>query len=157
MNRRHPSTARSCANSTESLPNCATTIIYVSHFLDDVISLADDVTILRGGQVVGQVKAAETTADELLTSMLGQRLESVFPHRPRGNKGAAQTVLEVRGLSQSKRLRDITFDIKQGEVVGLAGLVGSGRTEVARSIFGIDKYDAGTVAVAGNPLKWGGS
>jgi ABC-type sugar transport system ATPase subunit len=129
------------------------TIIYVSHFLDDVIALADNVTILRSGQIVDQVKATETTTDELLRSMLGQRLESVFPQRNRGGKANRPPALDVRDLSQGNTLRHITLDIRHGEIVGLAGLVGSGRTELARVIFGVDTYDHGEVAVNGEKLR----
>lgn len=128
------------------------TIIYVSHFLDDVIALADDISILRGGQIVGHVPAADTTPDQLLRSMLGQRLDTVFPQRERGNKEHAPRALTVRGLSQKHTLSGIDLDIREGEIVGLAGLVGSGRTELARAIFGIDRYDTGQVEVAGTPL-----
>lgn len=128
------------------------TIIYVSHFLDDVISLADDVTILRSGRAVGHVKANETTPVKLLRSMLGQRLDSVFPQRARGGK-TTDRALEVRHLCQGDTLKDISLDVRRGEIVGLAGLVGSGRTELARSIFGVDKYDSGEVAIYGAPLR----
>ncbi|MCU1477555.1 MAG: transporter related protein [Subtercola sp.] len=128
------------------------TIIYVSHFLDDVISLADDITILRGGQLVGNVKAKDTNPDLLLSSMLGQRLESVFPDRNRGGKRDAKA-LEVRNLSQGATLNDVSIDVRRGEIVGLSGLVGSGRTELARAIFGVDTYDAGTVEINGVSLR----
>ncbi|MFE6904500.1 sugar ABC transporter ATP-binding protein [Streptomyces sp. NPDC057717] len=129
------------------------TIIYVSHFLDDVVSLADDVTILRSGQTVGTVKATETTPDQLLRAMLGQRLTSVFPQRHRGGKADRPRALNVRDLSQAGTLKDIDLDVRRGEIVGLAGLVGSGRTELARSIFGIDGYDEGEVSVYDTPLR----
>lgn len=130
------------------------TIIYVSHFLDDVVELADDVTVLRGGQLVGQVKARDTNTDDLLRLMLGAKPESVFPPRPEGRK-ASTTMLSVRNLSRGTLLRNIDIEVRRGEVVGLAGLVGSGRTELARAIFGIDRYDSGTVEVGGRSVKPG--
>jgi ABC-type sugar transport system ATPase subunit len=131
------------------------TIIYVSHFLDDVVALADDVTVLRSGRVVDRVRASETTPEQLLRSMLGQQLETAFPQRARGGKTSDPPALEVRGLSQGDALRGISVDVRRGEIVGLAGLVGSGRTELARCIFGIDGYDEGAVAVHGEPLRRG--
>lgn len=130
------------------------TIFYVSHFLDDVISLADDVTILRSGQLVGQVKAKDTSPDELLGQMLGAKPESVFPQRKRGGKTGAPT-LEVEGLTSGTLLRGIDLEVRPGEVVGLAGLVGSGRTELARAVFGVDRFDDGQVRVSGKPLPRG--
>jgi ABC-type sugar transport system ATPase subunit len=129
------------------------TIIYVSHFLDDVVSLADHVTILRSGQVVDTVKATDTTPDQLLRAMLGQRLTSVFPQRKRGGKSDRPRALDVRGLSRADTLKDIDLDVRRGEIVGLAGLVGSGRTELARSIFGVDGYDEGEVSVYDTQLR----
>lgn len=129
------------------------TIVYVSHFLDDVVSLADDVTILRSGQLVGQVKANETTPDDLLLKMLGQKLETVFPHRAGGRIETTDRALDVRGLTQGTLLKDISIHVKKGEIVGLAGLVGSGRSELARCIFGVDKYDEGDVYVEDQRIR----
>jgi rhamnose transport system ATP-binding protein len=127
------------------------TVIYVSHILADVLALADTVTVLKDGRHVETVPARERTVDSLVTAMLGRSLELVFP--PRVPPPAdAPVVLSVRGLSRPPAFEDVSFDVRAGEIVGLAGLVGSGRTEITRAIFGADPAE-GTVEVAGRRLR----
>jgi ABC-type sugar transport system ATPase subunit len=128
-----------------------TTIVFVSHFLDEVLSIADDVTVLRDGRLVQTTAAAGQTAASLVTAMLGRSMERTFPpkHPPPVD---AEVTLAVDGLSTKGFLRDISFEIRAGEIVGLAGLVGSGRSEVARAIFGADPTSGGKLRIGGREV-----
>lgn len=127
------------------------TIVYVSHFLREVLSVADTITVLRNGQVVQTTPAVEQSPDSLVTAMLGRAASLTFPERVR-SEPAAPTVLAVHGLTRRGAFEDISFGVKAGEIVGLTGLVGSGRSEVARAIFGADRHDSGTIELLGNSL-----
>src|SRR5215471_1861314 len=117
------------------------TIIYVSHFLDEVLDLADTVTVLRSGRLVRTAPAAAETEDSLVAGMFGAAAEA--EHFEKTQLSTAPVVLEVSGLHREGVLRDISLQIRAGEIVGLAGLVGSGRSELARAIAGADPVDRG--------------
>jgi simple sugar transport system ATP-binding protein/ribose transport system ATP-binding protein len=125
-----------------------TTIVFVSHFLEEVLGLADTVTILRDGKLVRTAAAAAETRDTLIESMLGRSLDRVFPEKvvPPSD---ARIVLSVRGLTQRKVVRDVSLNVAAGEIVALAGLIGSGRSETAHAIFGASRADKGEVIVDG--------
>ena len=124
-------------------------IIYISHRLREIFELADEVTILKDGRYVGTHTVADVTMDDLVKMMIGRDLKDVFPKRdvPPGD-----VLLEVSNLSQTKLLRDISFQLRAGEIVGFAGIVGSGRTELARAIFGADPC-AGEMRIAGQKYR----
>jgi ABC-type sugar transport system ATPase subunit len=124
------------------------TIVYVSHFLPEVLALADTVTVLRDGRLVRTSPAAEETPERLVSAMLGRALDLTFPEKT-PPPADAPVVLSVRGLSLPPLVRDVTFDLRAGEIVGLAGLIGSGRSEVARAIFGAEKASAGDLTLDG--------
>ncbi|MDO8208774.1 sugar ABC transporter ATP-binding protein [Conexibacter sp. CPCC 206217] len=127
-------------------------ILFISHRLDEVAALADRVTILRDGRHVLTRPAAELERSDLIAAMVGRRLDALYP------KAAAEIgapVLTVRGLARSGAFEGIDLDVRAGEIVGLAGLVGAGRTEIARAIFGIDRLDAGTIEIDGTPVRIG--
>jgi ABC-type sugar transport system ATPase subunit len=128
-----------------------TTIVYVSHFLDEVLVLADTVTVLRSGKLVRTAPAAEETETSLVNGMFGAAVEAEHFEKPKAN--TAPVVLEVEGLSRAGVLSDVSFSIRRGEIVGLAGLVGSGRTELARAVSGADPIDAGTIRVDGEERR----
>jgi ABC-type sugar transport system ATPase subunit len=129
-----------------------TTIVYVSHFLDEVLALVEAVTVLRDGRLVRTAAAADETADRLVSAMLGRALELAFPDKTYPQPDAP-VVFGVHGLSRSGATADVSFEIRAGEILGLAGLIGSGRSEVARAIVGADRRDTGELEVDGKPVK----
>jgi ribose transport system ATP-binding protein len=122
-------------------------VVYVSHALGDVLRLADEILVLRDGAVVGRGRRAEFTEDRLVSLMVGRELETVFPTRRAGP--TSEVALEARGASSGGRLRDLGLVLHRGEVLGLAGLMGAGRTEALRALFGLDPLVGGEVLVAG--------
>lgn len=124
-------------------------IVFITHHLEEIAALGDRVTVIRDGKSVGQVPAT-TPEDELVRLMVGRSIEQQYP-RERGDTGAA--LLKVEGLTRDGVFHDIGFEVHAGEVVGIAGLVGAGRTEVVRAVFGADPYDKGAVKVSGADLK----
>jgi simple sugar transport system ATP-binding protein/ribose transport system ATP-binding protein len=125
-----------------------TTIIYVSHRLDEVLALVDTVTVLRDGRIVRTAPSSEETQDRLVTGMLGRSIDLAFPDKS-ATPIDAPVVFSVRNLSRPPAVQDVSFEIRAGEILGLAGLIGSGRSEVARAIFGADRRDTGTIEVDG--------
>jgi ABC-type sugar transport system ATPase subunit len=127
-----------------------TTVVLVSHFLGEVLELADEVTILRDGRLVQTVPAAGQTEESLMAAMLGRSLDATFPAK-RPAAADARTVLSVRDLV-APGVNGVSFDLRAGEILGLAGLVGAGRTEVARAIYRANRVQSGSVTVsAGDP------
>ena len=127
-----------------------TTVVLVSHFLREVAELADQVTILRDGRLVRTAPAADETEETMLSSMLGRSLGTAFPAR-RPVPAEAPVVLSARGL-YAPGVYDVSLDVRAGEIVGLAGLVGSGRTELARALCRAQRVSAGTVTASGRTL-----
>jgi rhamnose transport system ATP-binding protein len=137
-----------------SLARAGRTVLLVSHFLREVLALADEVTVLRDGRVVRTSPAAEETEDSLIRAMLGRPLTAAFPPK-RPAPADAPAVLTVRDL-HAPRVEGVSFAVRAGEIVALAGLVGAGRTELARAIFGAERPTAGTVELGpGEPLSGG--
>ncbi len=121
-------------------------LVFISHRFDEVFALCDSVTVMRDGDYVSTQKIADTTSDDLVSLMVGREVTELFP------KTAAtigDVVLEVSGLSSVGTFHDVSFTVRSGEIVGLAGLVGAGRSEIARAVFGVDRYDAGSVRMLG--------
>ncbi|MDB6039038.1 MAG: transporter [Verrucomicrobiales bacterium] len=127
------------------------TMIYISHALTDVLRLCDRIVVLRDGEIAGSGRADEFTTERLVTLMVGRTMNQLFPTR--SGKPTNQTLLEVSGLTQPDVLRNISFTLKRGEVLGLSGLMGAGRTELARILFGLDPCASGTVALEGKSLN----
>ena len=126
-------------------------VIYISHRLEEIFAIADRVVVLRDGRRVGGMAIAEATVEKVIRLMVGRELTEMF-HKERVELG--EPVLEVRGLCRAaSRVRDVSFTVRAGEVVAMAGLVGSGRTEIARAVFGVDRPDAGEVRVRGRPVR----
>jgi len=137
----------------ESLKAGGLTIIYVSHRMPELFRLCDKISVLRDGAYVGTLEKGEMTQDAVVQMMIGRSVQEYFGETAHGKPG--DTVLTVHNLSSRSAFRDISFEIKAGEVVGFAGLVGAGRSEVARAIFGLDPEATGIVRIAGEDLKLG--
>jgi ABC-type sugar transport system ATPase subunit len=123
-------------------------IIYISHILGDVLKLCDDIVVLRDGHKVGSASRSDITIERMISLMVGRTIDQIYPPRePPVRLGPP--VLEVRGLSQRGMVKDIGFALRAGEVLGLSGLMGAGRSELARILFGLDPHEAGEVRVGG--------
>ncbi|AXX29227.1 sugar ABC transporter ATP-binding protein [Actinosynnema pretiosum subsp. pretiosum] len=132
-------------------------VLFVSHFLEQVYEISDRMTVLRNGRVVGEWKTAELSRIDLVTAMLGRELgvlEEIEHRADKGRSGGALLVAE--GVGRKGAIEPFDLEVHAGEVVGLAGLLGSGRTELARLLFGADKADSGTIVFGGKPLRLGG-
>jgi len=127
-------------------------LLFISHRFDEVFALCDTVTVMRDGSYIDTIPIADTTVDELVRQMVGRDVTELFPKLP---STVGDVVLEVEALTRAGVFRDIAFSVRSGEIVGLAGLVGAGRSEVARAVFGVDVYDSGTVRLHGAPLPKG--
>lgn len=129
-------------------------ILYITHKMDEIFRIADDITIIRDGRWVDSGPASQYNADKLVSLMVGREISNVFPKEM--DIPIGETVLEVRGLTQSKvdggRFEDISFELHRGEILGFSGLVGAGRSEVMRAIFGLDPFTAGEIRIDGKPV-----
>ncbi|MGH3354069.1 MAG: ATP-binding cassette domain-containing protein, partial [Nocardioides sp.] len=131
-------------------------VVYISHRLEEIREIGDRITVLKDGRTVATgLPVQDTPTAELIKLMTGRAIEYVFPPRPERDRSLFDTVLEVRDLAGEGRFRDVSFDVRAGEIVGLAGLVGSGRSEILETVYGARKASAGTVSVAGRPLRKG--
>lgn len=126
-------------------------VLYISHNLDDVLRLCDDVVVLRDGQLVGMAPAAEFDTNRLISLLVGRNLSQLFP--PRTGAPGIEPILEVRNLSQPGIIHQVSFTLRAGEILGLAGLMGSGRSELARILFGLDPGAAGTITLRGRSVR----
>jgi ribose transport system ATP-binding protein len=124
-------------------------IIYISHFLEEIREIADSYTVIRDGQSVGSGKISDVTDESLVTKMVGRAVENLYPHRS-PNPTLGQTLLEVKGLSSPPAFRDVSFELRSGEIVGIAGLMGAGRTEMVRSLFGLGEAESGKIVIKGS-------
>ena len=125
-------------------------IVYISHKMDEIQRIADRITVLRDGAYVDTVPA-DTPMPEVIAMMVGRYLEHTEKHIP--DTSANDVLLEVRGLNRGRVIRDVSFSVRSGEIVGLAGLMGAGRTEVARAVFGADPVDSGEIRVRGERVR----
>jgi rhamnose transport system ATP-binding protein len=125
-------------------------IVFVTHRLEEVTAIADTVTVLRDGRHIATRPAAELSRGEIVRLMVGRSLDALFPKE---EAEIGDVVLRAEGLARRGVFSDISFELRRGEIVGLAGFVGSGRTEVARSIFGIDRLDSGELWISGRRFR----
>lgn len=126
-------------------------IVYISHKMDELKRIADRVTVMRDGEYVGTMDAADTPIDQIIAMMVGRKVKEEPLDVP--DLTGAEVSLEVRGLSRGKTIQDVSFSVHRGEILGFAGLMGAGRTEVARAIFGADPKDRGEIRVHGKPVS----
>jgi rhamnose transport system ATP-binding protein len=121
-------------------------IIFISHRFDEVFELCDTVTVMRDGQFIETNPIADVTVDDIIRQMVGRSVENLFPKQ---HATIGDVVLNVEHLSRAGVFDDVSFQVHSGEIVCLAGLVGAGRSEIARAVFGVDRYDSGTVTMSG--------
>jgi len=128
-----------------------TGVIYISHRLDELKVIASRIAVIRDGKYVDTVDTQSATMSEVVSMMVGRTLAS--EGRPEGVRSDREVLLSVRGLSTKSLLKDVSFELRKGEILGFAGLMGAGRTEVARALVGADKLDAGTIELRGKTVK----
>ena len=152
-------TARLASNETEqlhslvkSLANNGTTIVYISHFLDEVLTISNRVSLLRNGELIRTSLAKNETKKSLIEGMTGKEEGNLFPEIKKVDENS-ETILQVENLTRKNEYQDISFQIKKGEIVGLAGLVGSGRSELVHTIFGDKKPDKGLISFCGKKIS----
>ena len=125
-------------------------IVYISHKMDELKRIADRVTVMRDGEYIGTVPAAETPVEKIIAMMVGRALSDERPVVP--DHSNSEIVLEVRNISRGSEIRDVSFSVRKGEILGFAGLMGAGRTEVARAIFGADRRESGDIFMHGKKI-----
>lgn len=128
------------------LKNNGVGILYISHRLEEIFSVCDRATVLKDGALVGTVRTGETTEEHLISMMVGRNVENMYRIEHRTPE---ETILKVENISRGKAFREISFEVKKGEIFGMFGLVGSGRTEIVRSIFGADAKESGSIVFKG--------
>lgn len=133
-----------------SLKSQGVSIIYVSHFLDEVLTLCDRISVLKDGRNVDTISSHGLAKDDLILKMVGHSLDASAPERTRQ---ASDVILSVRDLSRAKALSNVSFDLYRGEVLGICGLLGAGKTELARTLFGLEPADSGTISVNGKLVR----
>jgi ABC-type sugar transport system ATPase subunit len=125
-------------------------IVFISHKIEEVMEIADRVTVLRDGKLVGTCEKKDLNEEKLISMMVGRELGDLFP---KSETKIEDTVLEIKNLSRAGEFNNISFNLKKGEIVGLAGLVGAGRTELAKSIFGVTKLEGGEILINGKRVN----
>lgn len=134
------------------LKNNGKSVIYISHRMEEIFAICDRVTVLKDGAYVGTLKTNETNKDHLISLMVGRDFAEAFPAL---QYHSGETILEVKNLSSSGRFDKINFALHRGEIFGIYGLVGAGRTQLVRALFGADPYDGGTIILAGKRVNPG--
>lgn len=135
----------------DDLKKAGKAIIYITHKMNEVFRIADNITILRDGQHILTRPSAEMNPNSLIAAMVGREMDQIFPKEP-ADIGAI--ALSARGLTRKGEFKDVSFDVRYGEIVGVAGLMGAGRTEVMESVFGINPPDAGQILIEGKPVNF---
>lgn len=125
-------------------------IIYISHKLDELFKITDRITVLRDGKYIDTVETKTTNRDDLISMMVGRKLTELYAKKENARE---ENVLEVKNLSRKGVFNDVSFNLRKGEILGFAGLVGAGRSEVMRAVFGVDQYDEGSILIEGNEVK----
>nr|WP_263858505.1 sugar ABC transporter ATP-binding protein [Ruminococcus sp. OA3] len=125
-------------------------IIYISHKLEEIKQVGDRVTVIRDGKVISSHGVDELTTEEIITKMVGRRMDNVYPVK---NTGIGEKLFEVKNFTRHKAFQNVSFTLHRGEILGMAGLVGAGRTEVVRAIFGLDPHETGEVYIDGRQVR----
>lgn len=134
----------------EKLRRDGISVIYISHKLDEVMNIADRITVMCDGRHVKNLYTKDTTRQQLIEYMLGRPLDNMYEHTP---AAPGDVVLKVENLTRTGVFEDVSFEVRAGEILGFFGLVGAGRSEIMRAIFGIDKLDGGQIFIHGQPVK----
>ncbi|RYU97340.1 sugar ABC transporter ATP-binding protein [Emticicia agri] len=137
-------------NIIKDLKNKGVAIIYISHKMDEIYQISDRITVLRDGQYIATKAASNLPIKDLISMMVGREIEDIFPET---EHQTGKTIIKVENLSQKGKFENINFEVKSGEVLGIAGLVGAGRTEVARAIAGLDEFEEGEILIADEKVK----
>lgn len=133
-----------------SLTKKGKAIIYISHKMDEIFQISDYITVLRDGKHIETAPSSELNNKKLISLMVGRDLKDVFPKK---NTVIGDVVLEVKNLSKNGKFKDINFNVKKGEILGIAGLLGAGRTEIVEAIFGVNKADSGKIKLNGREIR----
>jgi ribose transport system ATP-binding protein len=133
----------------KKLKNKGIAVIYISHRMDEIFEICDSITVLRDGKYVGHVETKNVTKDELITMMVGRKLEEQFPYK---SVKKSKTLLKVENISLKNKVKNVSFEVKAGEILGFAGLMGAGRTELAKTIFGDYKKSSGEIYINGEKV-----
>ncbi|HLL49470.1 MAG TPA: sugar ABC transporter ATP-binding protein, partial [Thermomicrobiales bacterium] len=147
--------AQSLFSLVQRLKERGISIIYISHRMEEIFRITDRITVLRDGHHVLTEDSAALTMNRVIDAIVGKTMEQAFEWRERDADRSVAPLLQVRNLSAGNRVQDISFDLYPGEILGLAGLLGSGRTELARAIFGIDRVDSGEILIRGKQVDIG--
>lgn len=131
------------------LRDAGISIIYITHKMDEIMEIGDTASILRDGQLVSTHQVKDLTKDQIITKMVGRELKNVYPPK---TAVPGEVVLELKNLTKKGVFEDINISLRKGEILGIAGLVGAGRTEVFRTVFGLDPYDSGEILYEGRQL-----
>ncbi|MCI0521947.1 MAG: sugar ABC transporter ATP-binding protein [Chloroflexi bacterium] len=125
-------------------------IIYITHKLDEVFKISDEITVFRDGRHIATVQSQQTDKNNLIAMMVGRELTNIFPKE---EAAIGEVVMAVKNINRKGKVRDVSFELRRGEIVGLAGLMGAGRTEVIESIFGIARVDSGEIYIKGQKAR----
>lgn len=147
-----PNEVKFLFNAIRKLKNLGVATLYVTHKLDEIFELCDRVTVLRDGNLISSRMISETNIDEIIKDMVGRTITTLFP---KTHSGKGRNILSIKGLSTEKKLKDVTFNVHAGEIVGVFGLLGAGRTELAKAIFGLDPVTSGEIFIEDQRLKHG--
>lgn len=128
-----------------------TSVIYISHRLKEIFQIADDVMVLRDGKTVATMNVSGTSESEIVKHMVGRDIGDIFGEK--SYSATEETILEVKNITRTGYFKNISFDLKKGEILGFSGLVGAGRSEIVRSIFGLDRLDSGEIYIAGQKVN----
>jgi ribose transport system ATP-binding protein len=147
--------AQSLFSLVQRLKERGISIIYISHRMEEIFRITDRITVLRDGRHILTEDTASLTMNQVIDAIVGKTMEQAFEWRERSVDRSVAPLLQVRNLSAGKRVQDVSFDLYPGEILGLAGLMGSGRTELARAIFGVDRIDKGQILIRGERVAIG--
>lgn len=125
-------------------------VIYITHKMDEIFKICDDVTVIRDGQYIGSAPLSELDQQKIITMMVGRELSAIFPKTP---AEITDVLMEVKGLTSKGKFEDISFNVRKGEILGVAGLMGAGRSEVMEAIFGFRKLDSGEIYINGKKVS----